>query len=274
MVTTTGMIGDIVKNLVDDSIQVQSLMGSGIDPHVYKATQGDLKKFEKADVIFYNGLHLEGKMAEILGRYSMQKPAFAVGEVIADHKLLRPAEYAGQFDPHIWFNVQIWAEVTTYITGALKHEFPAKKEIIEQNSVSYQRKLQELHEWVEKEILSIPEEQRILITAHDAFGYFGAAYGIEVMALQGVSTATEYGLHDVKRLSDIIIKRKVKAVFVESSVPKRFLISLQEGVIRSGHDLAIGGELYSDAMGVPGSGHDNYIAMVKHNVETIVSALK
>jgi manganese/zinc/iron transport system substrate-binding protein len=274
VVTTTGMIGDLVHNIGGDSVTTTSLMGTGVDPHLYKATQGDLGKLMKADVVFYNGLHLEGKMADILKKLSSRKPVYAVTDNIPDELLRKPPEFEGQFDPHIWFDVALWKRGAEFVRDQLIAQLPQKKEEITNNAKVYLDKLTALDTWTKSEIQLIPQQQRVLITAHDAFGYFGDRYEVDVLGLQGISTASEYGLNDIERLSQVIIKRKVKAVFVESSVPQKFILSLQQGVQARGHQVKIGETLFSDAMGAANTPEGNYIGMVTANVNTIVGALK
>lgn len=271
IVTTTGMIADIVKNIGGDQVTVRALMASGVDPHLYRATQGDVRRLLDADIIFYNGLHLEGKMQDIFEKLEKKQAVFAVSESIPESRL---RYYDQATDPHIWFSVQLWLQAAHQVLEKLQAQDPAHKAEYAANAERYFAELESLDIWVVQQIALIPESQRVLVTAHDAFGYFGDAYGMEVRGLQGVSTATEFGLHDLKVLKDLIVERKIKAVFVESSVPKKFIESLVAGVQQSGHDLKIGGELYSDAMGLAGTPEGTYIGMFKANVTTIVNALK
>ena len=274
IVTTTGMIGDAVRNIVGDSAEVIALMGPGVDPHLYKATQGDLKKLTDADVVFYNGLHLEGKMGEVLEKLARIKPVVAVGANIDDKKLRKVPEFNNNYDPHIWFDVSLWIEAVREATRSLSEISPQQAEYFEKNTKDYIGKLEALHIWVTESIASIPQEQRILITAHDAFGYFGEAYDIEVKGLQGISTLSEYGLRDVSELAKFIASRKIKAVFIETSVSQKSINAVVEGVRERGFDVQVGGNLYSDAMGEEGTPEGTYEGMVKANVNTIVSALK
>ncbi|GAB6069855.1 manganese ABC transporter substrate-binding protein/adhesin MntA [Thiomicrorhabdus hydrogeniphila] len=271
VVTTTGMIADLAKNIGGQYVDVTALMGTGVDPHLYKATQGDLRRLTKADIIFYNGLHLEGKMQDVFNKLARKKAVFAVAEKIAISDLL---EHGKHPDPHIWFDVNLWHQAGQRVLEVLQLEDPAHKNYYQTQADNYFAKMDSLNNWVAAEVKSIPEKQRILITAHDAFGYFGKAYGIKVMGLQGISTAAEFGLQDIKSLKDVIVQNEVKAVFVETSVSPRFIESLVAGVKAEGHQLKIGGELYSDAMGPENSATGDYFGMVKHNVETIVNALK
>ncbi|WP_420581673.1 metal ABC transporter solute-binding protein, Zn/Mn family [Reichenbachiella sp.] len=274
VVTTTGMIYDAVINIAGDSVDVQALMGPGVDPHLYKATQGDLKKLQDANLIFYNGLHLEGKMGEVFEKLSRVKPVSAVTENIPD-SLFRASElYPGTFDPHIWFDVSLWKKAVKNVHQRLVKADELNKKYYDKNAAKYLLQLDSLHSSVKKAIFQIPETQRMLITAHDAFGYFGEAYGIEVKGLQGISTLSEPGLKDVADLVNLIVKNKIKAVFIETSVSKKAINAVVEGCKLEGHSVLIGGSLYSDAMGPFGQFEGTYIGMVHTNVETIVKALK
>ncbi|MCL4119286.1 UNVERIFIED_CONTAM: hypothetical protein GTU68_022544 [Idotea baltica] len=268
------MIKDIVINIAQDKVKVSSLMGSGVDPHLFKASFSDIQKINNSDLIFYNGLFLEGKLVDILDRMSKEKSCFAVTRDIDKTKLLDSETYANHYDPHIWFDINLWIEATNLVLKELSIILPQHKEIFSKNAKNYISKLNLLDSKVKKEISKIPSERRILITAHDAFGYFGKAYDIQVKGLQGISTASEFGLYDLKNISDLIIDKKIKAIFVENSVSTKFIKALQEGVNREGRDVKIGGELYSDAMGPDGTKEGTYIGMVEHNLKTIVNALK
>ena len=254
VVCTTGMIGDAVQSITGDLANVQSLMGAGVDPHLYKATQGDLKKLSSANIIFYNGLHLEGKMGEILEKLSRQKSVIAITDGIDESKLLLFGEDTDAHDPHVWFDVSLWMDAVSHISAKLQELDPKNAEQYKANTEVYLAQLNELHNWVSSEIAQIPEQQRVMITAHDAFQYFGNAYNIEVRGLQGISTVGEYGLQDIARLVNFLTERKIKAVFVESSVPKKSLEAVVEGCTKNGHEIAIGGTLFSDAMGTIGNG--------------------
>ncbi len=274
VVATTGMIGDAVRVIAGDSVTLATLMGPGVDPHLYKTSKGDLDLLEHADVVFYNGLHLEAKMADILKKMSRTKSTVPVSEVIEDSLLRYPAEYEGFPDPHIWFDVALWTGAVQEVGRVLAEHDPDNAAYYQVNTAAYRDSLQSLHAWVQEQISIIPESQRILVTAHDAFGYFGDAYGIEVNGLQGISTVTEAGLYDVTQMVDMLVERKIKAVFVESSVSQKAIKSVVEGCRSRGHEVKIGGELFSDAMGEAGTPEDTYPGMVRHNVHTIVEALK
>ncbi len=272
--TTIGMINDIVKNVGGEHVETIGLMKSGVDPHLYKASQGDIKKLDTADMIFYNGLHLEGKMVDIFEKMAKKKPTIAVTKNIPKSKLHAPLDGSQDVDPHVWFNVKHWISATETVAEELSAFDKQHASDYKQNAERYIEKLRQLDDYVTKQIATIPKQTRVLVTAHDAFGYFGEEYGIKVMGLQGISTASEYGSKDVSELRDYLVKNKIKAVFVESSVPKKAIEAVIEGAKEKGHAIKIGGELFSDAMGAEGTEEGTYIGMVKHNVDTIVSALK
>jgi manganese/zinc/iron transport system substrate-binding protein len=274
IVTTTGMIGDAVKNIVGNNADVISLMGPGVDPHLYKVSQRDIKKLLNADIIFYNGLHLEGKMGEVLDQMSERKPVIAIYKGLTEKQLRATSEFQGNYDPHIWFSVKIWTDVVRFIGKSLTELDQVHASSYQANTTKYVEQLTQLHKWTIEQINTIPKKQRVLITAHDAFGYFGGEYGMQVKGLQGLSTAAEYGLKDVTNLVDFISENKIKAVFVESSVSDRSIKAVMEGCKAKGHKVIIGGTLYSDAMGAENKPEGKYIGMVKHNVTIIVEALK
>ncbi|MFZ2901267.1 MAG: zinc ABC transporter substrate-binding protein [Saprospiraceae bacterium] len=273
IVCTTGMIADAVSRVAGDLAGVESLMGPGVDPHLYKASQGDLAKLGGADMIFYNGLHLEGKMGEVLEKVGKRKPVIAVSEGVGQSQLLELEGFSGTYDPHIWFDVQMWSQVVVFAGEKLANQDPGNADTYRQRAAAYRDELIRIDEWVRSELGKIPAEQRVLITAHDAFAYFGRAYGVEVRGLQGISTMSEYGLRDVSDLVEFISSRRIPAIFVESSVPAKSLEAVAEGCRQRGHEVAIGGTLYSDAMGAAGTQEGTYTGMVKANVQTIVHAL-
>lgn len=272
IVTTTGMIADAVKNIVGDHADVIALMGPGVDPHLYKATQGDLQKLTDADIIFYNGLHLEGKMGEVLEKLARTKTVVAVGSEIDESRLRTVTE--GVHDPHIWFNVDLWKEAVSVAAHTLTEKDSIHAPTYSANATIYLQQLDSLHTTILEKIKEVPEAQRVLITAHDAFGYFGDAYGVEVRGLQGISTVAEFGLKDVTELVDFIISRKIKAIFVETSVSEKSINAVIEGCQQQNWQVRIGGSLYSDAMGPAGTPEGTYLGMVSKNVDTIVSSLK
>lgn len=274
VVTTTGMITDTVRVVGGDRVRVTGLMGPGVDPHLYQASQGDVRKLSEADMIFYNGLHLEGKMAYLLSRMERMKPTFAVADSIPEGELISAPEFGGHFDPHVWFDVRLWIRGVEYIRDALIEFDPEGSAVYEENASKYVDELEELHEWAKHRLQEVPADRRVLVTAHDAFGYFGRAYEIEVVGLQGISTSAEYGLKNVQDLVNLITTRGIKAVFVESSVSDRAIRAVIDGAKARGHDVSIGGTLYSDALGEQGTSAGTYIGMIRHNVDTIVEALK
>ena len=274
VVVTTSIVADTVRALAGNRCDVKALMGPGVDPHLFKASHGDLALLSSAKIIFYNGLHLEGKMQDVLEALKKRKLVYAVSDGIDREKLRQPAEFAGQYDPHIWFNVELWAETVTVVLKGLTALLPEYTEDFQRNAQTYRQELITLHMWVHEQVQLVPASQRVLVTAHDAFGYFGSAYDFEVAGLQGISTVSEFGLKDVQRIVDLVLKRKIKAIFVESSVPERFVASIQQGVMARGAQVAIGGTLYSDALGDVASGADTYQGMVRKNIDTIVKALR
>lgn len=274
IVATTGMVADAVQHLVGDLAEVEALMGPGVDPHLYKAAQGDMKKLSGADIIVYNGLHLEGKMVEVLEKISHTRPVFSMGEGISAVRLLPAADAGSFYDPHIWFDVVLWADAVQELAGRFMEVFPADTALIRQNARIYRDSLLQLDRFVREEIAGIPASGRVLITSHDAFRYFGRAYHIEVKGLQGISTVSEYGLQDVSAMVNYIVQRRIKAVFVESSVSEKSLQAVIEGCKAKGHPVRIGGTLFSDAMGLAGTPEGSYTGMVRHNVNAIVNALR
>ena len=275
IVTTTTMITDLVKNIGGDQVNIQGLMGSGVDPHLYKASEGDVTKLVNADIIFYNGLHLEGKLVEVFEKMGSQtKTPIALAEEIDKSTLIGSDYFASNYDPHVWFNIAYFKQFANKVTAVLANKDPNNAAIYAENEKQYLAKLNMLQKKIKATIETLPKEKRILVTAHDAFNYFGKNYGFEVVGLQGLSTATEAGVQDVQKLSAFIIDRKVKAIFVESSVPKRTIEALQAAVKSKGHEVIIGGTLYSDALGNAGTAEGTYIGMFEYNVNTIVEALK
>lgn len=274
ILSTTGMIDDAVARVGGDLVAHDALMGPGVDPHLYKATQGDLTKLNKADLILYNGLHLEGKMGAIFEKFSRRKNIRAIGDELAPESLRISSDFSNGKDPHIWFNVALWMDAVKVVEEALIALDKKNEAIYRENTKIYLEELKLLHEDTRRKIAAIPVNQRTLVTAHDAFGYFGEAYGIEVRGLQGISTVSEYGLKDISDMVTMITEKKIKAVFVESSVSTKALEAVVEGCEHKGHKLTIGGELFSDAMGNKNSPEGTYIGMVKHNVNTIYNALK
>ncbi|WP_452220545.1 metal ABC transporter solute-binding protein, Zn/Mn family [Lacinutrix salivirga] len=275
VVTTTTMITDLVKNIGGDYINLQGLMGSGVDPHLYKASEGDVSKLVNADIIFYNGLHLEGKLVEVFEKMeSNTKTPIALAEEIDKTTLIGSDYFASNYDPHVWFNIDYFKLFAKKVTRVLSEKDPKNAVNYKENEKRYLAALESLQNKIKVTIETLPKDKRILVTAHDAFNYFGKSYGFEVVGLQGLSTATEAGVKDVQNLSKFIIDKKVKSIFVESSVPKRTIEALQAAVKSKGHEVTIGGTLYSDALGNAGTIEGTYIGMFEYNVTTIVNALR
>lgn len=274
IVTTTSMITDLVKNIGGDMVEINGLMGAGVDPHLYKASEGDVTKLYEADVIIYNGLHLEGKLVEVFEKMGSNKKTVSLGQSLDTKKLIGSEYFASNYDPHVWFNIQFFKQFCNTVTQTLAANDIKNADAFRENNILYQKKLDSLDTAVRASIASLPIEKRILVTAHDAFNYFGKEYGFKVVGLQGISTATEAGVQDVIRLSQFIIDNKVKAVFIESSVPRKTIEALQEAVLSKNHEVVIGGSLYSDALGNAGTIEGTYIGMFNANVKTIVTALK
>lgn len=272
-VATIGMITDIVGQVGGERVDVTGLMGPGVDPHLYKASAGDVRTLSDADVIFYNGLHLEAAMGEVLEEMNERKPTYAVTDGIDRDLLHESLTYAGQYDPHVWFDVRLWRSAVDRVEQALIEQDPEGEAEFRANATALRDTLDALDAWVQDRVAAVPEELRMLITAHDAFEYFGRAYGFEVVGLQGISTASEASTSDVQRLVDVIIERRIPAIFVETSIPRRTIEAVQAAVRSRGVEVAIGPPLFSDAMGNPGTPEGRYPGMVRHNVNAIVEAL-
>jgi manganese/zinc/iron transport system substrate-binding protein len=266
------MVADMVRNVGGDLVEVVQLMGEGVDPHLYKASPGDIRALNKAELIFYSGLHLEGKMADVFVRMARTKPTYAVTERIGEERILETGDQ--QFDPHVWFDVGLWSSTADVVAKALGEYDPTHAKEYEAAAQRHRDELKQLDEEVRQLIAEIPAEQRVLVTAHDAFHYFGRAYDIEVRAIQGISTEDEASVREINELIEFIGQRQIKAVFVETSISERNVRSLIEGCQSAGHEVIVGGELYSDAMGDPATPEGTYIGMVRHNAQTIVNALK
>lgn len=275
VVTTTTMVSDLVRQVGGDKVEVQGLMGPGVDPHLYKALASDITRLQGAEVIFYSGLVLEGKMQDVFAKMARtKKHVYPVTEAIPQDRLLEPPEFSGHYDPHVWFDVPLWARCLDVVVKGLSDYAPQDKDYFENRGKEAHAKMQALHEWAVKRAAELPMEKRILVTSHDAFNYFGRAYGFRVVGLQGISTVEEANMASMVKMVEFIKQNNVKAVFVESSVPQQAIrrISQDAGV-------KIGGELFSDAMGTPGkieNGYDlgTYEGMIKHNLNAIADALK
>ncbi|MEM8866964.1 MAG: zinc ABC transporter substrate-binding protein [Verrucomicrobiota bacterium] len=276
IVCTVGMITDIARNVAGDAARVEGIIGEGVDPHLYKPTRGDVVQLNEADVVFYNGLLLEGKMTDVLVRVAAGgKPVRAVTEAILESSdyLMEKDDGSEYTDPHVWMDVQGWMQAVPVVAETLAAYDPANSGDYLARASEYAAKLMTLDAYAREVLASIPENQRVLVTAHDAFNYLGRAYDIEVRGIQGISTESEAGVRDLEDLVDFIVTRKIPAVFVESSVADKNVRALVEGAKARGHEVVIGGELFSDAMGEAGTYEGTYIGMIDHNVTTITNAL-
>ncbi|WP_438350056.1 metal ABC transporter solute-binding protein, Zn/Mn family [Paenibacillus sp. FA6] len=271
VVTTIGQIAEPISIIGGDRVHVVSLMGPGVDPHLYNATQGDIKKLANGDVIFYSGHHLEGKMGEIFEQINKTKPVLGITEGIPEEELLK--DVAGAIDPHIWFDIDLWKQGLQAATEELKKISPEDAVYFETNKTAYFEQLDALKKETEDKLSQIPVEQRVLVTAHDAFGYFGRMYDMKVVGLQGLSTEAEIGISDIQSTIDLLIEYQIPAVFVESSINKSSITAVIEGASSAGLKVKLGGELFSDAMGADGTAEGTYIGMNRHNVEVIYQAL-
>lgn len=274
IVTTCGMVTDIVRAVAGDKAEVVGLLGQGVDPHLYKPTRNDVKELLEADVIFYSGLMLEGRMGDAFSKIGRQgKLVYAVTEEVARSSLREPPEFSGHWDPHVWMDVSLWSECVLLVGKALREFDPANAVYYQKNAAVYREELSALDSYVKEVIASIPEQQRVLITAHDAFGYFSRAYGIRVKSVQGLSTESEPGVEDINSLVDFIVDNNIEAVFVESSVSYKNIQAVIEGAKARGWNVRIGGQLYSDAMGPSETYEGTYVGMINYNATTITRAL-
>ncbi len=274
IVATVGMVADIARAVAGDRAEVVGLMGSGVDPHLYKPTRSDVERLLAADVIFYNGLLLEGKMTDSLVRAATAgKRVHAVTELLDEHYLLEPEEFHGLYDPHVWMDPAAWARAVEVVRDKLTEYDPDGKSTYHANAAAYTEQIAALERYAAGVLSSVPEAQRVLVTAHDAFNYFGRRFGYEVVGIQGLSTESEAGVQDIERLVDMLVEREIGAVFVESTVSPRNINALVAGTRAQGHTVVIGGKLYSDAMGDDGTYEGTYFGMIDHNATTIARAL-
>jgi manganese/zinc/iron transport system substrate-binding protein len=277
VVTTTGPVTDILRHVGGQHLQVTGLMGPGVDPHLYRAVPSDIERLSAADMIFYNGLHLEGRMADLFEKIAKRKPTFAVTHSLveaADQRLRTPPEFHGYYDPHVWHHPVMWAECVKYVIGVLSEFDPAHRDDYARNGAAYLAQIANADKYCRDQLSTIPRAERVLVTAHDAFGYFCQAYDLTPMALKGVSTEEEVSIGRMDEVINYLVEHKIKAVFVESAVAPQIINALIVPCREKGHEVKIGGELYADALGKEGSGADNYLGMIKANVDTIVAALK
>jgi manganese/zinc/iron transport system substrate-binding protein len=271
---TVGMVADVVRMVGGERVQVTQICGTGVDPHLYKVTRDDVRTLMQADIIFYAGLMLEGKMTDTLVKLGRAKPVVAVSEAIDKELLLQPDDFAGHDDPHVWMDVSAWSQSALVVADALVRLDPAGEAGYRARATAYQANLAELHAYGQRALASVPAKSRILVTSHDAFNYFGRAYGLEVLGVQGISTESEAGLQRINELVDMLVERQVKSVFVESSVPSKNIDSLIEGARSRGHQVAVGDkELFSDAMGAAGTYEGTYIGMLDHNITLVARGL-
>jgi manganese/zinc/iron transport system substrate-binding protein len=275
LVATTTMLADLAENLGKGRLEVTGLMGPGVDPHLYKAGASDVDLLQNADIILINGLDLEGKMGDVLESLKKNgRQIISLEDGLDTSRLLRDEENHDIFDPHIWFDVSLWQDAARYVCSKLCELDKDGEEIYQKQLDLYITELEELDDYIKIRVAELPEDMRVLVTAHDAFQYFGHAYGFEVKGLQGISTATEAGTGDMIELADFIADKRIQAIFIETSIPPRNIEALQAAVSSRGFDVKIGGELYSDSLGDAQSGHDSYIATFRANIDTIVESLK
>lgn len=272
--TTTTHIAQMVESIGGDEVEVEGLMGPGVDPHTYQASQGDTEALIEADAVFYNGLFLEGQMQDLFVQAAEQSPTVQVTEAVPEDELLASGDYEGQNDPHVWFAPELWVMTVDPVVEQLSELKPSQRETFEENGEEYKREIMEAHEYAEEQLSEVPEGNRVLVTSHDAFSYFGEAYDFEVRGLQGLSTEDEAGTGDVQQLADFLTEEEIPAIFTESSIPRRNLEAVQAAAQDQGWDLALPDkELYGDAMGEPGTEEGTYPGMLRANADTIANAL-
>ena len=272
-VCTTSIVSDLVSQVVGDKINVISLMGPGVDPHLYQAKESDVRVISSADIVFYNGLFLEAKLEDVIEKIGSKKPVVALASSVAEAQLIPSQDYENMYDPHIWFDVMLWSQTLTAVLDALIELDPANQSFYQKRVYEYQKQLTSLDQWVKAQISLIPRKQRVLVSAHDAFGYFGRKYDFNVKALQGISTESQPGTKDIQQLASYVSSEKIPAIFIETSVPERTIKSVQDAVIAKGWNVVIGDSLYTDALGAPKSSQGTYIGMIRHNVDSIVKGL-
>ena len=273
VVATTGMIADAARQVGGELVEVKALMGPGVDPHAYRQTRTDIVALTKADLVLWHGLYLEAQMEEFLIELAGKRPVVAVAETLPRNMLIGHDDYADKFDPHVWMNPNLWSRVVLSVRDALSEIAPQHADAFRANAEAHLAELGELANYKTKVLSSVPPESRVLLTAHDAFNYFGSAYGFEVLGIQGISTESEAGLNRIRELVDMLVARDIRAVFVESSVSDRNIRALVEGAAARGHEVIIGGELFSDAMGADGTYEGSYLGMIDHNATVITRAL-
>lgn len=275
VVATTNIIGDLVRQIAGDRVELTTLMGPGVDPHLYKASEGDVQRMAQADVVLYNGLDLEGKMTEVFAQMQQRglTTSAIADDAVPESLRIGSEEYVGNHDPHVWFDVELWARAARHVGAVLAAKDTARAAAYRARAAAYAQRLDSLDQYVTRQVQHIPSERRVLITSHDAFSYLGRAYDIEVRGLQGISTATEAGAADVQALAQFVAERRIPAIFVETSVSPRGIQAVQEAVAAKGFQVEVGGTLYGDALGNRGTPEGTYIGAVRHNIDTIVSGL-
>lgn len=275
VVATTTMITDLVEEIGGEHVSVEGLMGPGIDPHGYRATPSDALSLQEADIIVYNGLDLEGQMAEVLEALeNEERTVIVLEDAYEPSQLLASEDDDSSYDPHVWFDVNLWKEASRHVAQELAEYDPEHAEAYLGNNETYQEELDGIDSYVKERASEVPEDKRYLITAHDAFSYFGEAYDFEVVGIQGLNTQTEAGTRDISQLADLIAEKEIGAIFIETSISTRNIEALQDAVRARGFDVEIGGELYSDSLGSPSENAETYIKMFRSNIDTIVNALK
>lgn len=273
VVATTGMIADAARAVGGDLVTVEALMGAGVDPHAYRQTRSDIVALTRADIVLWNGLYLEAQMEGFMADLARRTTVVTVAEAVPEDLLLRHADYEGRADPHIWMDPTLWSHAVRAIETAFRAARPDRADAFAANAAASLAEIDAVGSYAREQLAKVPESARVLITAHDAFGYFGAAHGYEVMGIQGLSTESEAGLQRIGTLVDLLVEREIGAVFVESSVSDRNIRALIEGAASRGHEVRVGGELYSDAMGEPGTYEGTYVGMIDHNATIIAGAL-
>ncbi len=273
VVTTTGMIADAVSRIGGTLIEVKALMGPGVDPHAYRQTRTDIVAMAKADLVLWNGLYLEAQLEDFLLELAGSNKVVAVAEAVPENLLIGSEDYENRFDPHLWMDPSLWSHVITNVRDALIEAHPPGEKIFRANADSYLEQVQKLTDYTTSALSTVPAASRVVVSSHDAFSYFGKAHGFDVVGIQGISTESEAGLRRIAELVDLLVDRNIRAVFVETSVSDRNIRALIEGAAAKGHEVVIGGELYSDAMGAPGTYEGTYVGMIDHNTTTITSAL-
>jgi manganese/zinc/iron transport system substrate-binding protein len=273
VVATVSMLADAVRAVGGPRVQVSSLLGEGVDPHTYRPTRADIARLSAADLVIANGLHLEAQLDETLKALARSKPVVFAAEKIPQAQLLADEEYKDRKDPHVWMDPKLWSVVVEAVRDALIARDPAGRAAYETGAKNYLAEIERLNAYASKILNTVPQHARVLVSAHDAFGYFGRAYGFEVEGIQGLSTESEAGLKRIEQLVSLLVEKKIRAVFVESSVPERNVRALVEGARARGHQVVVGGELYSDALGTPGTYEGTLIGMLDHNVTLIARAL-